>query len=98
MIIEQYTARSTSALAAGKHTITVETTIAGPGREGRVVIKVDGTETAATTLQRTVPAAFTASESLDIGADLGSTVSNDYFDRRPFEFNGRIHSVKVHLK
>ena len=38
------------------------------------------------------------SESLDIDADLGSTVANDYYGRRPFEFDGRIHSVKVSLK
>jgi len=44
-----------------------------------------------------VPAAFTASETFDVGTDLGSTVSNEDFDRRPFEFNGHIESVKVHL-
>ena len=49
-------------------------------------------------LKRTVPAAFTASESLDIGADLGSTVSDSYIDRRPFEFTGKIGTVKVELK
>jgi hypothetical protein len=27
-----------------------------------------------------------------------STVSLDYFDRRPFEFNGKINKVSVHLK
>jgi arylsulfatase len=33
-----------------------------------------------------------------VGLDLGSTVSLDYFDRRPFKFNGRIESVRVDLK
>jgi arylsulfatase len=45
-----------------------------------------------------VPAAFTASESFDVGVDLGSTVSHDYFDRRPFEFGGKIIEVKVESK
>jgi len=45
-----------------------------------------------------VPAAFSASETFDVGLDLGSTVSLDYFDRRPFKFNGRIESVRVDLK
>ena len=63
-----------------------------------VVLKVDGTEVARTTVTRTVPAAFTASETLDVGVDLGSPVSLDYFDRRPFRFNGEIGSVTVHMK
>jgi arylsulfatase len=49
-------------------------------------------------VKRTVPAAFTASESFDVGVDLGSPVSADYFDRRPFRFDGRIAAVQVQLK
>jgi len=30
--------------------------------------------------------------------DLGSPVSLDYFDRRPFPFNGKIENVVVELK
>ena len=32
------------------------------------------------------------------GVDLGSPVSLDYFDRRPFAFDGKINSVMVGLK
>jgi arylsulfatase len=63
-----------------------------------VVLTVDGQEVARTKVARTVPAAFSASETFDVGVDLGSTVSLDYFDRKPFAFNGRISSVKVDLK
>jgi hypothetical protein len=42
-----------------------------------------------------LPAAFTASETFDVGVDLGSPVSIDYFDRRPFRFNGTIDSVEL---
>ena len=49
-------------------------------------------------LTRTVPLAFTASETFDVGADLGSTVSLSYLEKRPFEFDGKIHSVNVRLK
>jgi arylsulfatase len=45
----------------------------------------------------TVPAAFTASESFDVGTDLGSTVSRDYYERRPFPFDGNIKKVTVEL-
>lgn len=46
----------------------------------------------------TVPAAFTASESFDVGTDLGSTVSRDYYERRPFKFDGQIEKVTVELR
>ena len=98
MIIERYTARTSEKLAPGKRRIEVDTTIARPGAPAEVVIKVDGKEGARTTVKRTVPAAFTASETFDVGVDLGSPVSLDYFDRRPFAFNGKIEKVMVELR
>ncbi|MBK7659544.1 MAG: hypothetical protein IPJ28_10505 [Betaproteobacteria bacterium] len=53
---------------------------------------------ARTTVKRTVPAAFSASETFDVGVDLGSTVSLDDYARRPFRFDGAISSVKVDLR
>jgi len=98
MVIERYTARSKEKLAAGKHRIEVETTIAKPGAPAEVVLTVDSEEVARATVARTVPAAFTASETFDVGTDLGSPVSLDYFDRRPFRFDGKIENVGVALK
>jgi arylsulfatase len=98
MIIERYTARTQEKLAPGKHRIEVDTTIAKPGAPAEVVLTVDGNEVGRTTVQRTVPAAFTASETFDVGVDLGSPVSLDYFDRRPFRFDGEIERVTVSLK
>ena len=98
MIIERYTARSTDKLPPGKHRIEVDTAIAKPGAPGEVIISVDGKEVARTTVKRTVPAAFTASETFDVGTDLGSPVSIDYFDRRPFRFDGKITAVNIRLK
>jgi arylsulfatase len=97
MIIERYTARSAAPLSAGKHRIEVVTAIAGPGKEGTATLLVDGKEVGKAQLQRTVPAAFSASETFDVGVDLGSTVSLDYFDRRPFAFDGEITTVNVRL-
>jgi len=97
MVIERYAARSKDVLAAGNRKIEVETSISRPGAPANVVLKVDGAEVGRTTVKRTVPAAFTASESFDVGVDLGSPVSLDYFDRRPFKFDGKINSVKVRV-
>ena len=100
MIIERYIARSKQALAPGKHRIEVDTTLTErrPLSPAEVVIRVDGQEVARTTVARTVPAAFTASETFDVGVDLGSPVSRDYFERRPFAFDGRIEQVAVSLE
>ena len=100
MIIERYIARSTSKVAPGKRRIEVTTQFEGakPPSPAEVVIKVDGQEAARTTVMRTVPAVFSASETFDVGVDLGSTVSLDYFDRRPFRFDGEIEKVGVRLK
>jgi len=100
MIIERYIARSESKLPAGKRRIEVTTLFESPKplSPAEVVLKVDGQEVARTTVKRTVPAAFSASETFDVGIDLGSPVSLDYFDRRPFRFDGTISSVGVQLK
>ena len=60
-----------------------------------MVITLDGSEAARTTVARTVPAAFPATEFLDVGIDLGSSVSPAYAARRPFAFDGAIETVKV---
>ena len=96
MIIEHYTIES-DPLAAGKHSIEVVTSIPKPGAAGTVTLSVDGKQVGKTDLKKTVPLAFTASETFDVGVDLGSTVSLDYLEKRPFEFDGIIHSVKVEL-
>ena len=85
-------------LAAGKHRVTITTTIAKPAAPAKVEIAIAGGETVTLDVARTVPAAFTASESFDVGVDLGSTVSSDYYQRRPFRFNGKIQKVGVSLK
>ena len=100
MIIDRSIAKSAEKIAPGKHTIVVNTALkaAKPGAPADIVLTVDGKEVARTTARMTVPAAFTASESFDVGTDLGSTVSRDYYERRPFKFDGKIKKVTVDLK
>ena len=99
MIIEQYSVTSSNPLSAGKHLIEITTAIEGnrPGAAGTVTLVVDGREVGRAELKRTVPLAFTASETFDVGVDLGSTVSLNYYDRRPFAFDGIIKSVDVKM-
>jgi arylsulfatase len=62
---------------------------------------INGEEAATGTVQRTVPAVFTASETFDVGMDTSSPVANDYFDRPPFAFEGtlkRLHFANLEQK
>lgn len=99
MIIDRSIARPKSNVAAGQHTLVVNTSlkVPKPGAPADIALTLDGQEIARAKVKMTVPAAFTASESFDVGTDLGSTVSRDYFERRPFAFEGQIKHVSVQL-
>ena len=55
-----------------------------------VTIKVNGNVVAQGRVPITAAVIFTANDCLDIGSDLGSPVSRDYYDLAPFAFNGTI--------
>ena len=97
MIVYRTVIKSPEKLAPGKHTIVVETNLKAPqpGQPADIVLSVDGKEVTRGATKMTVPAAFTASETFDVGVDLGSPVARAYFERSPFKFNGKIHEVKV---
>lgn len=99
MMIERFTGETKESLSPGRHKIEVVTKILTPKplSAATVTIKVDGQEQAVINVGRTVPAAFTASESFNVGIDLGSPVSTRYFDKAPYKFEGKIHIVKVDL-
>jgi arylsulfatase len=84
-------------LPVGKVKIEVETTYAVQRAAGplNVTMKVNGAVVARGQVPMSAPLFFTANDCLDIGTDLGSPVSLDYFYRAPFAFNGRIEGVHV---
>ncbi|TCU54654.1 arylsulfatase [Novosphingobium sp. PhB57] len=99
LILDRFQARSSAPIAGGKHRIIVETRFesAQPMAPAHVTLTVDGAAVAEVAVAQTVPAAFTASETFGVGVDLGSPVSPDYFDRRPFHFEGRIERMDVEI-
>ena len=73
------------ALPAGDLTITLEMrTPMERAAPAKLKFWINGEEAATGTVQRTVPATFTASETFDVGMDLNSPVANDYYDKVPF--------------
>jgi arylsulfatase len=100
MILYRSLAKSEQKITKGKHTIVVTTTLRQPkpGSPADIVLNVDGKEVARTSTKMTVPGLFSASESFDVGIDLGSAVARDYFERAPFRFDGTISTVKIGLQ
>ena len=94
--IQRTKLKSKERLPTGKVKIEVESKLAGKiGGPMDVTLRVNGNEVA----QGRVPAAmslhFTSNATFDIGADLDSPVSLDYFDDAPFKFNGTIGATKI---
>jgi arylsulfatase len=65
---------------------------------GTATLLVDGTEVASGDILKVVPARYSATETLDIGMDLGATVSPAYREEAPFAFTGTIKQVSVELQ
>jgi arylsulfatase len=85
-------------LAAGRHRLvmTFDYDGGGPGQGGTVRLSVDGDEVGEGRLERTIPLVFSLDETLDVGRDSGSAVSDDY-TAEGSEFTGVIHQVRLEI-
>src|SRR5271163_927062 len=88
----------TNKLTPGDHTITVDFAYDGKkkndfGKGGEYVLSVDGAEVARTRIDHTVPFIYSVDETLDVGEDRGTPILEDYADRMPFKYNGKIAEV-----
>ena len=67
----------------------------GLGKPGTAKLLVDGKQVAEGRIERTIPFRISADETLDIGEDTGTPVSEDY--HVPFKFTGTIGKVVILL-
>ncbi len=96
--VEQYRVESTEALPTGEVTLTMEYTQEGQAPEGgSAKLLVNGKEVAGGKISKVPPARYSATETLDIGMDLGAVVSRSYHEKAPYAFNGRIKKVAFEL-
>ncbi|MES2152591.1 MAG: arylsulfatase [Pseudomonadota bacterium] len=97
LILRRTKIRAAGRLPAGPTQVQVETTMLAPkpGAPAQIVLRVNGREVGKGLVGMTVPLLFTASETFDVGTDLGSPVSLDYAAKAPFAFNGRVMAVDV---
>ena len=97
MTLDRFKIASESAIPIGKVNIEVETLYDSGERMGpaTLTLMVNGKQVGQGRIERSVPAVHTASETFDVGVDLGSPVSLDYYDRAPFRFNGKINKIDI---
>ena len=95
----KYRVASDQKLEAGKHTITIEFSYdgGGIGKGGTGVLRVDGEKVATDRIARTVSARFSLDETFDVGEDTGTPVIEDYADKMPFRFTGKLSQLTIRL-
>jgi hypothetical protein len=84
-------------LSPGNHTVLIDFKYdgGGLGKGGTATLMVDGQQVAQGKIERTIPFRISADETLDIGEDTGTPVSEDY--QVPFKFSGDLKKVAIQL-
>ena len=95
--VERTAVAGNDKLPSGKHTIVLAFKYdgGGIGKGGLAILTVDGKKVAEQKLTRTIPFRVSADETLDIGEDTGTPVSEDY--HVPFRFTGTLNKVVINL-
>merc|ERR1712218_58218 len=93
-------AKSLLPIVPGERTIEVRM-IWDEGRKsvhvpkGNLTLSVDGEQLAGVRVETSAPLLFDASETFDVGLDLGAPASRDYDGKTPFAYNGKIDSLNI---
>ena len=90
---------ATQPIPAGNHQVRMEFKYDGGGtaKGGGVTLYVDGKSVGQGRIERTVPMAFSADETCDVGKETGSPVSPDYGPTGN-EFSGEVNWVQIDLE
>jgi arylsulfatase len=95
--VERYTVAGPDKLAPGKHLVTLDFVYdgGGVGKGGTATLSVDGQKVASETFPQTIAFRMSLDETLDIGEDTGTPVSEDY--RVPFNFTGKLEKLTINI-
>ncbi|MGB7571968.1 MAG: arylsulfatase [Methanothrix sp.] len=94
--VQRFYTEATSKLPAGKHQVRMEFAYDGGGlaKGGNVTLYVDGDKIGEGRIGATHPMIFSLDETLDVGCETGSMVSEDY-TATTSKFNGKIEWVQL---
>ncbi len=95
--VERYVVAAKDRLTPGKHVITLDFNYdgGGIGKGGTATLTVDAKVVASEKLPRTIPFRMSLDETLDIGEDTGTPISEDY--SVPFTFTGTLEKLTINL-
>ena len=96
--IQRFYVHADQTVPSGDHQVRLEFGYdgGGLGKGGTADLYVDGTQVASGRVEGTVPMLFSGDETLDVGSDSGTPVSDEYGSRDSV-FTGRIHRVQIDL-
>ena len=96
--LQRFKAVGTDALGAGEHQIRVEFTYdgGGIGKGGTAALYADGTKVGDVRIDATVPVAFSADETTDVGFDSATPVTDDLEEGKT-AFTGKVRWVQIDL-
>ena len=95
--VERYTVSGREKIPPGRHVITLDFNYDGDGvgKGGQATLTVDGKTVAGQKLPRTIAFRMSLDETLDIGEDTGTPISEDY--HVPFNFTGKLEKVTINI-
>jgi arylsulfatase A-like enzyme len=95
--VERYEVKGPDKLTPGRHVITFDFVYdgGGVGKGGKGTLSIDGDVVATGTIPQTIAFRMSLDETLDIGEDTGTPVSEDY--HVPFEFTGDLETVTINI-
>jgi len=96
--LQRFKVHGDAAMPPGEHQVRMEFAYdgGGLGKGGMASLYLDGDKVGEGRVDATVPMAFSADETLDIGSDSGTPVTDD-LGSAEVTFNGRVHWVEIDL-
>ena len=96
--LQRYKVYGEQSIPPGEHQVRMEFTYdgGGLGKGGDVTLYVDGKQVGTGRVDATVPMAFSADETCDVGSDSATPVSDDHGPRET-EFTGRVRWVQIDI-
>jgi arylsulfatase len=93
--LHRYYAEATEAVPGGTHQVRMEFSYDGGGlaKGGTATLFIDGKEVGSGRIGATVPMIYSADETLDVGLDTGTPVSEDY--KAEVRFSGKVNWVEL---
>jgi hypothetical protein len=96
--LQRFKVEGEAAIPSGTHQVRMEFTYdgGGLGKGGAVTLYIDGDQVGEGRVEGTVPMLFSADETLDIGSDTASPVSDDYTSEGS-AFTGTVEWVQIDI-